>query len=738
MKLRESVCFALLLLSFLSFEVQSSDSDYLPSHTSDGNIGLIELPSARFYEDGEFSFGVSTETPYHRLYSTMQFLPWLQATVRYTEGTHKTYNEGSSQTWKDKGIDFKVRLLEETDFLPSIAIGLTDLGGTGAYSSEYIVSSKRFNQFDFTLGMGWGKLAGAVDCDTCIDNPIGKVFDSFNTRGGRAALGGTLNLGRLFTGPNTSIFYGLEYHTPIPNLSLKLEYDTTNYQEVRGIERNVFKTGDIFELDTRYNLAVAYQRKLSTRDFLALSLGYVHGNTLYANFAIHSNLNQFSKPKFTAPPEILNKPTIKPFNQLNNDWKKYLTELIIWQMGNEGLATHNVIFDGNELKAEISQSRFQDPTYAIELGARILGNNSPTNIDKITIVHIDQGIETVRASIPRSDLVNSVKEGPLDVGLLSFNDFSDPTDNEVIRENEYIYPNFYWSVRPHMQGTLQHQIQFYFWQLEALLHTEYSIRKGLYFSTDIGLNIDNNFEDYKWHIADGKLHHVRQDRRLYLTEGESGIRRMAIDYLVDINKNLKAKLSAGYLEWMYGGVGGEILYVPDSRHWGIGLDLFWVKQRDFDQGFGFQDYENVTGFLSFYYDIPFYDMRLVVNSGKFLGKDVGATIDISRRFETGARVGARVALTDCDSYCVGEGSFNKWIYFDLPMDLFFINRTTRGRSAYQWSPLTKDAGTKVSGGGGTLFNLMTNAQDEIDSLRKNNWSFKKIVSGFGVSPKQKK
>ena len=49
--------------------------------------------------------------------------------------------------------------------------------------------------------------------------------------------------------------------------------------------------------------------------------------------------------------------------------------------------------------------------------------------------------------------------------------------------------------------------------------------------------------------------------------------------------------------------------------------------------------------------------------GKFLGKDKGAIIDISRRFASGARVGGKVALTDCDAACVGEGSFNKWIYF---------------------------------------------------------------------------
>ena len=252
-------------------------------------------------------------------------------------------------------------------------------------------------------------------------------------------------------------------------------------------------------------------------------------------------------------------------------------------------------------------------------------------------------------------------------------------------------------------------------------------------TTDIGIDIANNYEDYTYHIPDGKLYYVRQDRRLYLTEGKSGLRRMALDYLVNINRNLNAKMSVGYLEWMYGGIGGEILYMPDDRRWGVGLDAYWVKQRDFDQKFSFKDYQTLTGFISYYRDIPFYDMRLKVSAGKFLAKDKGAHIDISRRFDTGARVGAVVALTDCDAECVGEGSFNKWIYFELPMDLFYTQSNTRAKAGYAWSPLTKDAGVKIESGG--LYNLMMNATDEVDSLRLKSWSFGKILSGFSTKPK---
>ena len=187
---------------------------------------------------------------------------------------------------------------------------------------------------------------------------------------------------------------------------------------------------------------------------------------------------------------------------------------------------------------------------------------------------------------------------------------------------------------------------------------------------------------------------------------------------------------------MYGGAGGELLYLPDSKRWALGLDAYWVKQREYDQKFSFRDYQTITGFLTYYQDMPFYDMRLKVSLGKFLGKDIGTMVDLSRRFETGSRVGVFAALTDCDSFCVGEGRFHKGIYFEVPMDLFYIQSTTRNKTGYSWSPLTKDAGAKIDAGG--LYYLMTNATDEVDSLRLKSWSIKKILSGFSTKKHSRK
>lgn len=723
-------CLFVLLASYTSF---ASTGDQKYSQYSYGGIGLVQTPTARFSNDGEFGFGVSTEEPWNRLYGRVQFFPWMEAVIRYTEGEHQAYNPGSKQTWKDKGIDLKFRVLDETELRPEIAIGFIDLGGTGAYSSEYIVASKSFNNIDLSLGLGWGKLGG-VDH---FDNLLGWIDEERKVRGGYSQRGGTINLNRFFSGESTSVFGGFEYFTPIPNLSLKLEYDSNDYSFIEGKERKLYQTGDIFTLDSRVNYALNYRFSLGDRDNIDLSLGFLRGNTLYASVNVHSNLNISGKPKIVLGPEKIRNSTLPAdsFSGLNKRWQNFLTNRIIREMGNLGFVTHNVSFNGDELAAEISQGRFLKTSDFLDLASRVLANNAPKNIKTITVINIDQGIETLRSSINRDKLRNTVARRAIPEDMYIYDNRIPIGEDKIVSSNNSLYPNFFWTLKPHALGTLQHQRKFYFWQVEALLQTEYAIKKGLYLYTDIGIDIVNNYEDYSWHIPDGELHHVRQDRRLYLTEGESGLRRMALDYLVNITPNLSTKISAGYLEWMFGGVGGEIIYMPNNRRWALGVDAYWLKQRDFDQKFGFQNYETVTGFLNYYQDIPFYDMRLKIGAGKFLGKDKGFEIDLSRRFKTGAIVGGVVTLTDCDSVCVGEGSFNKWVYFELPMDLFYVSSSTRNKAGYSWAPLTKDAGQRVSRS--NLYSIMTSAPDEIDTLRAKELSIKKIFSGFGTKPKKR-
>ena len=69
------------------------------------------------------------------------------------------------------------------------------------------------------------------------------------------------------------------------------------------------------------------------------------------------------------------------------------------------------------------------------------------------------------------------------------------------------------------------------------------------------------------------------------------------------------------------------------------------------------------------------------------------------------------------------------------MDLWIPTSSTRQKSNYAWTPLTKDAAQKVEAG--YLYDLMVDAKDEVDSLRRTPWSVKKILSGFSTTSKKK-
>ena len=50
---------------------------------------------------------------------------------------------------------------EQTNFLPSIAIGIRDFIGTGLYTGEYLVATKNMTKnIKLSGGLGWGRLSG--------------------------------------------------------------------------------------------------------------------------------------------------------------------------------------------------------------------------------------------------------------------------------------------------------------------------------------------------------------------------------------------------------------------------------------------------------------------------------------------------------------------------------------------------------------------------------------------------
>ena len=132
-----------LLLIFFSQSI-FSDSFTYNSYNNHGVIGLINMPTARFYDAASHGITLYDGTPDQKITLTSSPYNWLEASFFYTNIENRRYcgatYDPKYTTISRKGFNFKIRLKEEGIF-PAIAVGINDIAGTGFYSSEYIVAS---------------------------------------------------------------------------------------------------------------------------------------------------------------------------------------------------------------------------------------------------------------------------------------------------------------------------------------------------------------------------------------------------------------------------------------------------------------------------------------------------------------------------------------------------------------------------------------------------------------------
>ncbi|MCP3702988.1 MAG: YjbH domain-containing protein, partial [Alteromonas sp.] len=199
-------------------------------------------------------------------------------------------NFSNDSPYLDKGIDFKFRLLEESDYLPEVAVGVRDFGGTGLFDGEFIAGSKKiytdhYGVFDFTLGMGWGYMGmhGNVTNPFCKANA--KFCDRPSDYGGQ---GGEVDYQRWFRGP-AAIYGGIEYQTPYQPLRFKIEYDTNDYSEDFPTK---FRPNNFYEVDmtqhTPWNVGMIYR----VHEYVDLRLSYERGDTISAGVSLRTNYNE--------------------------------------------------------------------------------------------------------------------------------------------------------------------------------------------------------------------------------------------------------------------------------------------------------------------------------------------------------------------------------------------------------------------------------------------------------------
>ena len=650
-----------------------------------GEIGLLQTPTARMAPSGSVRFSTSRVSPYTNGNVMFQRLEWLETGFRYTDVSNRLYgpNIAGSQTYKDKSIDLKLRLREESAFGPQVALGLRDVGGTGLFAGEYMVANKRWGNWDASLGLGWGYLGSRGN----IKNPLSFLGDAFATRPvADVGQGGTTNTSAMFHGPS-ALFGGVQWHSPASSWVFKLELDGSDYQHQPQTNNQPARSP--------LNLGAVY-RYSPNIDF---SFGLERGNSLMVGFTLHGALDQIYSPK-VLDPTLATVKTTAPFELPTAGWGPTAQTLALFTGWNV-----REIFQHHATTTVVAETgatvHLQE---RIERAVTVLHRDAPAASTRFVLKLQERGLPMSQVEVDRAAWVTQQTQvEPPALRLPAIQVVQGAQSKLKLPVEPDANPRLFWQGKPPgfsaEWGPSYSQIlggpdNFFLYQLGLQGKLEHRFSDNTWVTSAIDLRVLDNYDNFKFD-GPSQLPRVRTNQREFVTTSRLTMPVLQLTHVRELGNGHYLSAYGGMLESMYGGVGAEWLYRPWQGRLAFGMDINQVRQRDFKQNLSFREYGVSTGHATLYWDTGWRDLQVKLSAGQYLAGDVGATLDVKRVFSNGVSAGAWASKTNVPSEVFGEGSFDKGLYVTIPFDVM-LPKSTSGNGNLIWNPLTRDGGARLN------------------------------------------
>jgi membrane-associated phospholipid phosphatase len=652
-----------------------------------GQSGYINMPAAWVEPDGTFSTGYSYDRPYGSLWVTSTILPFLQVTGRYVSitgipgFTNRPNEYGSAYgRYKDKVVDMKLRLAEESTWMPAIAVGDTDVQGTELFKGQYIVATKTFGKSkNIEASVGYGR-----------DRPDG-------------------------------LFAGVRW-VPLaaPSWAVVAEYDANDYKrDFRASETAAGKRakGPAVGLEYRWGWLGAQVAR--------------HRDHFSANAYVSIPFDQRDFiPKVFEPAPFDAKTA--PARVSAAEWQqngRHGAELV-QALVKQDFKNVRVEFEDSALKLTLTNSRISNMGRAIGRAARTALAFVPDKTRRIQITYtkLEQPIATyefvdlqsltdyltglidretflqtvtVRYAQPydniRSDQADLLAAVGDQEGKLAVHVGRDGEMVEVASED-----------REANRFKVQPKVSFFFndpsgalrYELWAAINYDRRLGEGLYLNSDLKLTA---LEDVSavTQPSNSLLPHVRTDIADYKRGGRFKLNRLMLNKYMTPAERVYARLSGGLYEEMYRGVGGQMLYLPKDSRWAADVNVDALQQRGFKGWLDKRDYHTVSGFASLHYKLP-YDVTATARAGHFLAKDNGVRLEFKRRFPSGVELGAWYAKTsakDITNPGTPSNPYNdKGVFLSVPLNIM-LPFDSQNTASVALSPWTRDVGQMVASPG---------------------------------------
>jgi hypothetical protein len=351
--------------------------------------------------------------------------------------------------------------------------------------------------------------------------------------------------------------------------------------------------------------------------------------------------------------------------------------------------------EDNKLVVLIENTRYRRDSDAISRTARILSGAALPDVEYFAVTILRLGLPLTTVTFARSEIDKLAQRESSPAELFETSELEPASSAPLDHLQPNLFPQFGGQIYPVFRQSLFDPDQPVYTRFAVGATEGVRLTRGWFIEASGIATIYDNFDKIK-RQSNSVLPHVRSDVVHYLQEGAVGMETFSTSYFFKLAPEIFGRATAGYLEQMYAGIGGELLYRPFGQRWALGADLFFVQQRDYNVLFDLRHYRALTGHFTAYYQMPWHDLRVSMSAGQYLAGDKGVTFELSRRFSTGVQVGAWFTLTNVSPQRFGEGSFDKGIRIVIPFE-WVAPFSTQTSYELALRPIQRDGGQRLLG-----------------------------------------
>ena len=565
-----------------------------------GGIGLLQVPTARMFDADTLATGFTWTPLYRHAFVTLQALPGVEMTLRQSGDAFA----GKYGTEFSGGLDLKLRLLREGPHWPEISAGARGLFDGRGFGAQYLTMSRRWYDTDWTLGVGWGRFAQ-----------------------------------RGFMGYDFSPIGGVEFHMPadgpLSGVSLKVEYTGDRFRAERSRYADLPAPFPV-------NAGMVWRPLPWIEAGAAFEQG--HAAMLRASLMLDAGRLDSGAPA-KSPPQTIG---ARPKRANPRDAERRIQAAL----RSAGMPVQAVRIDDAQATVWLDSVPDGPPARTAGRVARIMAARSPADVERLTVVLGPMELAGSAVSFLRADLERADRHAgsPAEIWRTAELDRAASAGGAPGLAAD----RWQWRITPRLEQSLSERAGFHAYRTTLDFAVVNGVSDGFVTGAGLRFNLADNLEG-RLGTPDPRLPVVRSDVARYAGGVPATVDHLYSAWLWNPVSDWHTRISGGYLDEMFSGLEGEVLYRPFGARWAAGFDGDLVLKRVPGNLIYLEPGAFATAHANLHYESNDGLTHGVLRAGRYLAGDLGSTIELSRMFDGGVRIGAYATLTNAGGRNFDQG-----------------------------------------------------------------------------------